>query len=189
MLSYCLDTEILSGANGQNGCEIAKSKIEKKLKDFENMLKSEAWQTGFQKVMETFPILKQKPITHQGGCEACARRDRIASERLTFTGSPYDLNNFESQETSPADKMSFKVGQYCARRSQLYHRVFHYKFHLRQRCVDAVNQFSCQNVTRDFVFNECMGDDKWIKKNYRSFSSLMHNVTIWFENVNRYHRF
>ena len=187
MLSYCLDSDFLTGANSQNELEIAKSKIEEKLKDLlENMLKSEAWQTTFQEAMETFPRLQQKQIERQGGCQACARIGRIASKRLIFTGSAYADNNFESQETSLPNKMSFEVGKYCARRSELYHRVFHYKFHLRQRCVEAVNQFSDNDVTSDVVLNKCLDDEQWIKKNYRNFSSLITNVTTWFENANKW---
>ena len=60
--------------------------------------------------------------------------------------------------------MLFKVGQYCARRSELYHRVHHYLFHLREKCVEAVNQFSDHDVTSGFVLKKCMDDKKWRKK-------------------------
>lgn len=186
MLSYCLDPDFLAGANSQNELEIAKSKIEGKLKDLENMLKSNAWQTSFQEAMETFPILQLTTIPNKVGCQACARPDRIASKRLTFTGSVYDHNDFESQESSLPSNMSFEVGQYCARRSQLYHLIFHYKFNLHQRCVEAVNQFSGDDVTSDFVLNECMDDEQWMKKNYRNFCSLITNVTRWFETANNW---
>jgi hypothetical protein len=185
MLSYCLDREFLDDANSQDDLKTAKVKIERKLQDLENMVRSEAWQTGFKEAMETFPILQCEKLYPHDGCEACARPGRIASKKLTFEGSPYDIKNFESQETSLPSHMSFHVGRYCARRSKLFHRVFHYGFHIREKCVEAVNQFSEKDVTTEFVLNKCMDDEKWRKEKYRDFCSLIDNVTTWFASINK----
>jgi hypothetical protein len=186
MLSYCLDREFLDDANSQDDLKTAKVKIEIKLQDLENMVRSEAWKTGFKEAMETFPILQCEKLYPHDGCQACARPGRIASKKLTFEGSPYDIKNFESQETSLPSHMSFHVGRYCARRSQLFHRVFHYRFHIREKCVEAVNQFSEKDdVTTEFVLNKCMDDEKWRKEKYRDFCSLIDNVTTWFASINK----
>ena len=184
MLSYCLYIEVVDDTNDE--LKTAKEKMERKIQDLKNMLKSEAWQPDFKEAMETFPILENNTLSHEReGCEACARSGRIASQSLSFMGSPYDIENFESQETSLQSDMLFKVGRYCARRSELYHRVYHYLFHLREKCVEAVNQFSDHDVTSGFVLNKCMDDKKWRKKIYSDFCSLIDSVTTWFSDVNK----
>ena len=191
MLSFCLDPEFLDRTSSQDIFKTAKKKIETKIEDLENMLKSEAWQAGFREAMETFPILQcqrldKLDLLHKPCCEACARPGRIASEIFTFVGPPYNIKNFESQDTCSPSQMSFRIGRFCARRSELYHCVFHYRFHLREKCVEAINQFSeNDDATSDFVLNQCLDDEQWIKEEFRNFCSLIDSVTTWFANVNK----
>ena len=108
------------------------------------MLKSEAWQAGFKRTMETFPILQHQrldklDLLHKPCCEACARPGRTASEIFTFMGPVCNIENFESVEASSPSQISFRVGRHCARRSKLYHHVFHYRRHLREKCVETIN--------------------------------------------------
>ena len=185
MLSYCLETNFLDGVNSEHILKISKCKIERKIQDLLNMLKSEAWQNDFQQAMETFPVLQDTRISRKDGCEACARQGRIASEMLEFTGTPYDMRSFESQEVSQSKQMSFEVGKHCARRSKLYHRVFHYEYHLREECVEAINQYSDNDVTTDVVLDKCMEDERWKEEKYIDFCSLSDEVTRWFAAVNK----
>ncbi len=179
MLSYCLDTNFLND-DSQHDLTNAKVKMERKIEHFKSMLKSKAWRARFKEAMETFTILQSNTLSHgREGCEACARPGRIASQSLRFKGSPYDIENFESQETSLPSDMLFKVGRFCATRSELYHRVFHYLFHLRQKCVEAVNQFSDNDVTAEFVLNKCMDDEPWKEEMYRDLCSLIDSVKTW----------
>ena len=183
MLSYCLDTSFLNDAdNSQHDLKNAKVKMERKIEHFKSMLKSRAWQARFKEAMETFPILQNILSVEREGCEACARPGRIASQSLIFKGTPYDIENFESQETSLPSDMLFEVGRFCATRSKLYHRVFHYLFHLRQKCVEAVNQFSDDDVAADDVLNKCMDDEQWKEEMYRDLCSLIDSVKTWFVN-------
>ena len=152
------------------------------------MLTSGAWQSDFREAMEAFPILQVKrlDLLHKPPCEACARHGRIASKIFSFMGPPYNIEDFECQENSSPSQISFRVGRFCARRSELYHRVFHYRFHLREKCVEAINQFSeNDNATSDFVLNQCLDKEQWIKKEYRNFCSLIDSVSTWFANVNK----
>jgi hypothetical protein len=188
MLSFCLDTKFLDRADSQDELKIAKTKMDQKIEDLKKMLQSQAWVADFKTAMEIFPTLEKKgldwPYKHR--CEACKRQGRISSEILTFKGPVYELDNFESQEASSPSQTSFKVGRYCAERSKLYHRVFHYRFHLREKCVEAVNDFSGNDdATDQYVLTQCLDNEEWIKKEYRNFCSLIDSVTEWYAALNK----
>ena len=183
MLSFCLDTKFLDHADSQNQLKIAKRKMERKIEDLKKMLQSQAWQADFKTAMETFPTLEDYGLDKdkRRQCEACRLQGRIASEMLIFTGPLYELDNFESPEAAPLMQTSFEVGRYCAERSKLYHRVVHYRFHLREKCVEAVNAFSGDDdATDEYVLTQCMDDERRIKKEHRDFCSLIDSVFTWF---------
>lgn len=85
-------------------------------------------------------------------CDACAPRQRPATRRVILDGDPYDRNTLlvgewsfgfaplfkthKKQPEPPDDEdhgRTFMLGRFCAARSELYHRLHHYKHYTLER--------------------------------------------------------
>ena len=101
-----------------------------------SVVSSSAWKPHFKHDLETYPHLKYYSVRADGDqCEACCRKNRIATYQLELDGPVYDridLNIFPKHKDNlkPGQKNRYMMGRFCMTRCYLYHRLHHYKFNL-----------------------------------------------------------
>lgn len=177
MLSFCINQEFLESQESDNSYfGEPKLKVEGKLTNMRELVDSQAWKNEFREALEALPNLRFQNIQFHDGCDACQRQGRVASTNLTFSGLYYDKETFEHVGNYEQRKMSFNVGRFCATRSKLYHRIYHYKYKLYHKCNESVNRFNeSQNETD--VLEKCLDDEEWMLKLYKDFSNMINSAT------------
>ncbi|KAJ3040729.1 hypothetical protein HDV00_010485 [Rhizophlyctis rosea] len=101
------------------------------------LISSEAWQPEFRAAVEKYP--KYSTFIISAGicnCQACQRTNRLATRRVVLSDDPYDRDTLESLPDSDDEEegdCTFLLGRFCAARSELYHRLHHYKLHTFHR--------------------------------------------------------
>ena len=179
MLGFCLDPNILQ--EPLKCCfEEAKLKIEEKLVQMRDLLESQRWNVEFREVLERFPYLKLSnlPRERKGSvCDVCHLSRSFTSKHLKFDGQCYDNETFECVEDDQKQrKMGFDAGIICASRSKLYHRVFHYKYKLFEKCQQAIDSFDSINYDKQSVLDTCMDNENWVSKLYDDFNEMYNAV-------------
>lgn len=72
-------------------------------------------------------------------CDACNRSHTKATYKVVLTGIPYDSRKFMGGDLKAmfvddeAQEETYNVGVHCYKRTELYHRLHHYKYHLMER--------------------------------------------------------
>ena len=185
MLSCCLYPGFQQGSQDSYFHE-PEAKIEEKLQQLRDLLKSQAWNDEFREVLETFSNLDMSSLSDKRkGCDVCSRTGRIASKCLQFRGQCYNKETFESLEDDGQRKMVFEAGIKCALRSNLYHRVFHYKYKLHRKCKNAINKFNI-NYDAPYVLEKCLDDEDWMSKHYEDFINMEEEVFKWYTTDGRF---
>ena len=181
MLSCCLEPDFQQGSQDSYFGE-PETKIEEKLQQMRDLLKSQAWNNEFREVLEKFSYLDMSSLSYKReGCEVCRRAGRIASKCLQFRGQCYNKETFESVEDDAGQgKMVFEAGIKCALRSNLYHGVFHYKYELHKKCKNAINKFSIIHDDAPYVLDKCLDNEDWMLKRYEEFINMEEKVMKWY---------
>eukprot|EP01126_Amoeba_proteus_P027821 TRINITY_DN27540_c0_g1_i1.p1 TRINITY_DN27540_c0_g1~~TRINITY_DN27540_c0_g1_i1.p1 ORF type:complete len:132 (+),score=31.27 TRINITY_DN27540_c0_g1_i1:39-398(+) len=104
-----------------------------------------AWVPQFKRKMDELPFYRSykedKDAAFGVQCDACNRKHARASYKVMLEGIPYDSRAFlegylEKEATAknlePIQEV-FNVGSHCHKRTELYHRLHHYKYHLLQK--------------------------------------------------------
>ncbi|XP_072518515.1 coiled-coil domain-containing protein 82 [Salminus brasiliensis] len=104
----------------------------------ENLKQRSRWKDRYKERVECYPKVRISMVNVQTkGCEACElHRNGRFSVRLS--GQLYHCNTLQEDQFMPDDSQSFFVGSVCASRTEVYHALKHFKYHLFERCRTAL---------------------------------------------------
>ncbi|KAM5181039.1 coiled-coil domain-containing protein 82 isoform 1-T1 [Mantella aurantiaca] len=101
----------------------------------EKLTASCRWKPRYKERVDSYPKLYIRTIkSEEQTCDACELY-RYCRYMVTLSGQAYDSETLEKDDFLSEDKQWLVVGATCGRRTEVYHRVRHYKFHLYQRCI------------------------------------------------------
>ncbi|XP_072258953.1 coiled-coil domain-containing protein 82 isoform X2 [Pyxicephalus adspersus] len=93
------------------------------------------WKARYKERVNSYPKLNTNVIrAEEQACDAC-KLIRYCKYVVTLSGQAYDSETLENDNFLSEDKQWLVVGTTCGRRTEVYHRLRHYKFHLYQRCI------------------------------------------------------
>ncbi|KAI8587174.1 hypothetical protein BDZ88DRAFT_426445 [Geranomyces variabilis] len=176
--------------------------IEKRIDGYRiSLLSSEAWQPRFKDALNTYPIYKLRPTPPDAGvCDACRRTNHTAASEAVLSGPAYDAWTLASlPKSDPRSRMekqfpryvrfrpksnepelAFLLGKFCAKRSQLYSKLTHWKWKFFVRVREALNAGfkDLEAYSRDdllaYLEQQTVVDELWTQYN-----ELLETATSW----------
>ncbi|XP_036444308.1 coiled-coil domain-containing protein 82 [Colossoma macropomum] len=104
----------------------------------ENLKQRSRWKDRYKERVECYPKVRITMVnTHTKGCEACELH-RHGRFNVRLSGQLYHCNTLQEDQFMPDDSQSFFVGSVCASRTEVYHALKHFKYHLFERCRTAL---------------------------------------------------
>uniref|UniRef100_A0A8C7V3G5 Coiled-coil domain containing 82 n=1 Tax=Oncorhynchus mykiss TaxID=8022 RepID=A0A8C7V3G5_ONCMY len=148
----------------------------------ENLKQRSRWTDRYKERVECYPKVRLLKLgLHQSVCEAC-KLQRPCSFSVRLSGQLYNLNSLEEDQFMPDDTQAFSVGSVCASRTEVYHALKHFKYHLFQHCRTVMEEEEKngeepvkETVKRVFTKLEERG---WISEQYETFNPKRNNTAI-----------
>ncbi|XP_073727189.1 coiled-coil domain-containing protein 82 [Misgurnus anguillicaudatus] len=104
----------------------------------ENLKQRSRWKERYKERVECYPKLRvMETRVHSKGCEACELH-RTGRFTVRLSGQLYHNTTLQEDQFMPDDSQSFFVGSVCASRTEVYHALKHFKYHLFERCRTAL---------------------------------------------------
>ncbi|KAM4796122.1 coiled-coil domain-containing protein 82 [Rhinophrynus dorsalis] len=108
----------------------------------ENLTSRSRWSKRYKERVESYPNLRVVRVhAEDQSCQAC-QLHRYCKYNVILSGTAYDSETLEEDEFMPNDRQNLKVGMVCANRTIVYHQLKHFKYHLYQRCIPAIDKTS-----------------------------------------------
>ncbi|XP_076835807.1 coiled-coil domain-containing protein 82 [Brachyhypopomus gauderio] len=104
----------------------------------ENLKQRSRWKERYKERVECYPRVRIRAVNVlTKGCEACElhRNGRFS---VHLSGQLYHSDTLQEDQFMPDDSQSFLVGSVCASRTEVYHTLRHFKYHLFERCRTAL---------------------------------------------------
>ncbi|KAI4873208.1 hypothetical protein NFI96_010540 [Prochilodus magdalenae] len=104
----------------------------------ENLKQRSRWKERYKERVECYPKVRiTMANVSTKGCEACElhRHGRFS---VRLSGQLYHCNTLQEDHFMPDDSQTFFVGSVCGSRTQVYHALKHFKYHLFERCRTAL---------------------------------------------------
>ncbi|MGH0190572.1 UNVERIFIED_CONTAM: hypothetical protein FKN15_049751 [Acipenser sinensis] len=106
----------------------------------ENLKQRSRWKERYKERVECYPSMKVVSIgVRRGPCQACEMH-RHSKYMVILSGQQYDTKTLEDDSFMPHDKQGLNVGSVCVERTQVYHRLRHFKYHLFKLCCSVLEQ-------------------------------------------------
>lgn len=157
----------------------------------ENLKQRSRWKDRYKERVECYPKVKISMVNiHTKGCEACELH-RNGRFNVRLSGQLYHSNTLQEDQFMPDDSQSFVVGSVCASRTEVYHALKHFKYHLFGRCrtaLEARKEVQEQEEgdddepvkdTVNKVFTN-LQEEGWITKQYNEFEEHL-NAADFFQ--------
>ncbi|XP_062867954.1 coiled-coil domain-containing protein 82 [Trichomycterus rosablanca] len=158
----------------------------------ENLMQRSRWKDRYKERVECYPKVRITMVNILSkSCEACElhRHGRFC---VRLSGQLYDNQTLQEDQFMPNDFQSFFAGSVCAKRTQVYHALKHYKYHLFNRCGTALKEQKDveletlegndepvkDTVNRVFIKLEEKG---WITKQYEEFEEFLNDADYFQE--------
>ncbi|KAL6470245.1 hypothetical protein MHYP_G00213640 [Metynnis hypsauchen] len=104
----------------------------------ENLKQRSRWKDRYKERVECYPKVRITMVNvHTKGCEACELH-RHGRFNVRLSGQLYHCNTLQEDQFMPDDSQTFFVGSVCASRTEVYHALKHFKYHLFERCRTAL---------------------------------------------------
>ncbi|KAK7130852.1 hypothetical protein R3I94_016108 [Phoxinus phoxinus] len=158
----------------------------------ENLKQRSRWKERYKERVECYPKLRVVTVRIQTkGCEACELH-RTGRFSVRLSGQLYHNNTLQEDQFMPDDAQSFFVGSVCASRTEVYHALKHFKYHLFERCRTALEaQKEIQEgetgeddepvkETVNKVFTK-LQDGGWISEQYEKFQEHLNSADFFQE--------
>ncbi|KAM8975519.1 coiled-coil domain-containing protein 82 [Pelodytes ibericus] len=133
-----------------------------------NLSTRSRWSKRYKERVESYPELKIcRGDAHDQSCQACELH-RYCKFKVFLSGHAYDNETLDTDDFMANDKQVMKVGSVCAHRTEVYHQLKHFKYHLYQRCLHAMEEFRSQDKPGKDKVEMClskMEEESFIKKN------------------------
>ncbi|XP_055799394.1 coiled-coil domain-containing protein 82-like isoform X1 [Salvelinus fontinalis] len=151
----------------------------------ENLKQRSRWTDRYKERVECYPKVRLLKLgLHRSVCEAC-KLQRQCSFSVRLSGQLYDLNSLEEDQFMPDDTQAFSVGSVCASRTEVYHALKHFKYHLFQHCRTVMEEEEKngeepvkETVKRVFTKLEERG---WISEQYEKFQDHLNDADYFQE--------
>ncbi|XP_066555297.1 coiled-coil domain-containing protein 82 [Amia ocellicauda] len=151
----------------------------------ENLKQRSRWRERYKERVECYPVAKVLMTgVHAWTCEACElhRHSRFS---VCLSGQLYDSRTLQSDTFMPDDRQCLRVGNVCAQRTQVYHRLRHFKYHLFKMCCSELKSCAAppeetvkDTVSRTFAELEERG---WIREKYEMFEDYLNDADLFQE--------
>ncbi|XP_059397736.1 coiled-coil domain-containing protein 82-like [Carassius carassius] len=158
----------------------------------ENLKQRSRWKDRYKERVECYPKLRVMMTRVQTkGCEACELH-RTGRFTVQLSGQLYHNKTLQEDQFMPDDSQSFFVGSVCASRTEVYHALKHFKYHLFERCHTALEaQKEIQHGetgeddepvkdTVNKVFTK-LQDGGWISEQYEKFQEHLNSADFFQE--------
>ncbi|KAJ8390630.1 hypothetical protein AAFF_G00102360 [Aldrovandia affinis] len=100
----------------------------------ENLKQRSRWSDRYKERVECYPKVRVINTGVRGrSCQAC-QLHRHCRFTVRLSGQLYDNKTLQHDEFMPDDTQAFQVGSVCASRTEVYHQLKHFKYHLFCRC-------------------------------------------------------
>ncbi|XP_026794562.3 coiled-coil domain-containing protein 82 [Pangasianodon hypophthalmus] len=158
----------------------------------ENLKQRSRWKDRYKERVECYPKVRISMVNiRTKGCEACElhRNGRFC---VRLSGQLYHNHTLQEDQFMPDDSQMFFVGSVCASRTEVYHALKHFKYHLFERCRTALeDQKEAEQQTQEGdedepvkdtvnkVFTKLM-DEGWITEQYDEFQERL-NAADFFQ--------
>uniref|UniRef100_A0A6Q2Z135 DUF4211 domain-containing protein n=1 Tax=Esox lucius TaxID=8010 RepID=A0A6Q2Z135_ESOLU len=152
----------------------------------ENLKQRSRWTDRYKERVECYPRVRLVKIGLDGMsvCEAC-KLQRQCSFSVRLSGQLYDVNSLKEDQFMPDDTQAFDVGSVCARRTEVYHVLKHFKYHLFQHCRTVMEEEKTgeeepvkETVKKVFAKLEERG---WISEQYEKFQDHLNDADYFQE--------
>ncbi|GAA6086457.1 coiled-coil domain-containing protein 82 [Tachysurus ichikawai] len=158
----------------------------------ENLKQRSRWKDRYKERVECYPKVRVSMVNIRNkGCEACElhRNGRFC---VRLSGQLYHNHTMQEDQFMPDDSQMFFVGSVCASRTEVYHALKHFKYHLFVRCRTALeaqkeaeqhtqkgdqDEPVKERVTK--VFNKLM-EEGWITEQFDEFQERL-NAADFFQ--------
>lgn len=159
----------------------------------ENLKQRSRWKERYKERVECYPKLRvMETRVHSKGCEACELH-RTGRFTVRLSGQLYHNTTLQEDHFMPDDAQSFFVGSVCASRTEVYHALKHFKYHLFQRCRTALEaQKEVEEGDKDGEKDEPVKDTVnkvfaklqeggWINEQYEKFQEHLNSADFFQE--------
>ncbi|XP_038674640.1 coiled-coil domain-containing protein 82 [Scyliorhinus canicula] len=133
----------------------------------------------YQERVDCYPDLhvKEQP-GFKTSCQACELQ-RYCRFTVILSGQLYDSKSLEQDSFMSNDKQVMVVGRVCAERTEVYHRLKHFKYNLYQHCRSiAQNDDNQDENVKDSVSRvyEHLEEQAWIEEQYTHLETILNDA-------------
>ncbi|KAJ8266983.1 hypothetical protein GJAV_G00136890 [Gymnothorax javanicus] len=154
----------------------------------ENLKQRSRWSDRYKERVECYPKVRVTNTGMRGqSCQACELH-RHCRFMVRLSGQLYDGRTLQSDEFMPDDTQAFMVGSVCASRTEVYHQLKHFKYHLFCLCQAVVKEEDRlkgneEESVKDTVIRVLtrLQDCGWITKQYEKFQDYLNNADYFQE--------
>lgn len=182
-LSQALEPDFLNAitANGDHfylkPLETVDKLIKQKVEEIDSKVQ---WKAKFKECLKMKPVLREldRPNLKQF-CQACENANQPAIKSIHLYGQPYDLCNLGDQIGDPTENAAvaqeFMIGKTAAMYVGSYHSLYHFKYHLYERCLAKVNLIkeSGNSLGNSEIINHCLQNRAWVLKLFEDLKTLL----------------
>ncbi|KAG7484358.1 hypothetical protein MATL_G00048330 [Megalops atlanticus] len=155
----------------------------------ENLKQRSRWSDRYKERVECYPKVRVVATGIRGHCCQACQLHRHSRFTVRLSGQLYDEKTLQQDEFMPDDTQAFLVGTVCANRTEVYHQLKHFKYHLLCRCRAAVKEEEegqdeegeepvKDTVSRVFTKLQERG---WITKEYEAFQDYLNDADYFQE--------
>lgn len=105
----------------------------------ENLKLRSRWKDRYKDRVDCYPRVLVKLTASARRCEAC-ELDRTGRYSVILSGQLYHATTLQDDQFLPEDKQTFCVGSVCANRTEVYHALKHFKYHLFVSCRKEIQE-------------------------------------------------
>ncbi|KAJ7996716.1 hypothetical protein DPEC_G00239900 [Dallia pectoralis] len=152
----------------------------------ENLKQRSRWTDRYKERVECYPKVRlvKKGLDGITICEAC-KLQRQCSFSVRLSGQLYDVNTLTEDQFMPDDTQAYDVGSVCARRTEVYHVLKHFKYHLYQHCRTVMEEEKAEEEepvkeTVKRVFGK-LEERGWISEQYEKFQDHLNDADYFQE--------
>lgn len=151
----------------------------------ENLKQRSRWTDRYKERVECYPKVRLAQIgLYRNTCDACLLQ-RQTSVSVRLSGQLYDSKSLQEDSFMPNDTQAFSVGSVCARRTEVYHILKHFKYHLFQHCRTVLEEEKSGEEepvkdTVNRVFDK-LQQGGWISEQYEKFQDHLNNADYFQE--------
>ncbi|KAI0256818.1 hypothetical protein BJV78DRAFT_1167155 [Lactifluus subvellereus] len=134
--------------------------IRRKISGTRDSIASSVWRSEYREALERYPDLTLTKLDFAvPRCDACHLGGRLSTVSGWLKGIPYDNLSFEpiideNDSEDPEDEnshvTSFDLGRFCAARTQIFHQLSHWNYHLYRTLSEEVDLIRQRGKKRAF---------------------------------------